>query len=103
MVIDAGPQGTGRSGHGHADALSVKLAFGGRRWLVDAGTFCYIGPGGDRNIFRGTRAHNTLAVDGLDQAEPEGPFAWSSIPNTQADLWIAGSDFHPVCRIAFRI
>jgi Heparinase II/III-like protein/Heparinase II/III N-terminus len=93
VVIDAGPQGTGRSGHGHADALSVKLAFGGRRWLVDAGSGCYIGPGNDRNIFRGTRAHNTLAVDGRDQAEPEGPFAWSSIPNTQKDLWIAGTTF----------
>jgi Heparinase II/III-like protein/Heparinase II/III N-terminus len=93
MVIDAGPQGTGRSGHGHADALSVKLAFRGRSWLVDAGTFCYIGPGGERNTFRGTRAHNTLAVDGLDQAEPEGPFGWSSIPETQADLWIPGAHF----------
>jgi hypothetical protein len=93
MVIDAGPQGAGRSGHGHADALSVKLAFGGQRWLVDAGTYCYIGPGSERNMFRGTRAHNTLAVDGLDQAEPAEPFAWSSIPTTQTDSWIGGSTF----------
>jgi hypothetical protein len=93
MVIDAGPLGSGRGGHGHADALSVKLAFGGRHWLVDAGTYCYIGPGSDRNLFRGTRAHNTLAVDGVDQAEPAGPFAWSSIPDTQADLWIVGDTF----------
>jgi len=93
MVIDAGPQGMGRSGHGHADALSVKLAFDGRRWLVDAGTCCYIGPGNDRNIFRGTRAHNTLAVDGVDQAEAAGPFAWNSIPNTQVELWNVGRTF----------
>lgn len=93
MVIDAGPQGNGRSGHDHADALSVKLVFGGRRWLVDAGTCCYIGPGNERNTFRGTRAHNTLAVDGLDQAESDGPFAWSSFPNAQTDLWIAGDTF----------
>jgi hypothetical protein len=93
MVIDAGPQGTARSGHGHADALSIKLAFGGRSWLVDPGTFCYIGHSGERNTFRGTRAHNTLAVDGLDQAEPDGPFAWSSIPHTRADLWITGTTF----------
>ena len=93
VVIDAGPQGTGRSGHGHADALSVQLAFSGRRWLVDVGTFCYIGPGDERNTFRGTRAHNTLAVDGLDQAEAEGPFAWSSLPETQAELWIRGTTF----------
>jgi Heparinase II/III-like protein/Heparinase II/III N-terminus len=93
MVIDAGPQGTGQSGHGHADALSVKLAFCNRSWLVDAGTFCYVGPGNQRNAFRGTRAHNTMAVDGLDQAEPEGPFAWSSIPDTRVEQWIAGTTF----------
>jgi hypothetical protein len=93
MVIDAGPQGTGRSGHGHADALSVKLAFGGRPWLVDAGTFCYIGRGDERNTFRGTRAHNTLAVDGLDQSEADGPFAWNFIPETTAEIWIPGETF----------
>jgi len=93
IIIDAGPQGAGRSGHGHADALNVKLAFGGSKWLIDAGTCCYIGPGGERNKFRGTRAHNTLAVDGLDQAEAAGPFAWSSIPDTQTDLWMTGANF----------
>jgi hypothetical protein len=93
MVIDAGPQGTGRCGHGHADALSIKLSFCDRPWLVDAGTFCYIGPGDERNTFRGTRAHNTLSVDGLDQAVSEGPFAWSSLPNTKVDSWIAAPTF----------
>jgi len=93
VVIDAGPQGTGRSGHGHADALSVKLAFGSRPWLVDAGTFCYIGRGDERNTFRGTRAHNTLAVDGLDQSEADGPFAWNFIPETTAEIWIPGETF----------
>lgn len=93
MVIDAGPQGTGHCGHGHADALSVRMSFAGRRWLVDAGTCCYIGPGNDRDAFRGTRAHNTLAVDGLDQAQPEGPFAWSAIPKTEVETFISRPTF----------
>ena len=93
LVIDAGPQGTGRSGHGHADALSVKLAFSGRNWLVDAGTFCYIGHGNGRNDFRGTRAHNTLTVDGVDQAEPDGPFGWKYIPETKTESWITRETF----------
>jgi hypothetical protein len=93
MVIDAGPQGTGRSGHGHADALSVNLSFGNRRWLVDAGTFAYITPDNARQSFRGTRAHNTLSVDGLDQANPEGPFAWSALPVTRTECLIAGQTF----------
>jgi hypothetical protein len=97
MVIDAGPQGTGRSGHGHADALSLKLSFANRPWLVDAGTFVYVSDGtsphDDRQTFRGTRAHNTLVVDGLDQANPEGPFAWSALPIVQAESWIAAATF----------
>lgn len=93
LIIDAGPQGTGRSGHGHADALSVKLAFSGRNWLVDAGAFCYIGHGNERNAFRGTRAHNTLTIDGVDQAEPDGPFGWKYIPKTQTESWITGETF----------
>jgi hypothetical protein len=93
VVIDAGPQGIGRSGHGHADALSIKISFSGRPWLIDAGTFAYITPGGERQAFRGTKAHNTLAVDGLDQAQPEGPFAWSSLPITRAEYWIPGDTF----------
>jgi hypothetical protein len=91
MMIDAGPQGTGRSGHGHADALSVRLSIDERRFLVDPGTFCYVG--GQRDLFRGTAAHNTLRIDGLDQAVPEGPFAWSNIPNVKAEKWVTGSTF----------
>lgn len=93
MVIDAGPMGTGRGGHGHADALSVKVSIRNRPWLVDAGTFAYITPGNERQSFRSTRAHNTLTVDGLDQAEPDGPFAWASLPATEADSWIPGATF----------
>jgi hypothetical protein len=93
MVIDAGPQGTGRSGHGHADALSVSLSLDGQRWLVDSGTGCYISAGEARDSFRGTGAHNTVRVDGLDQAVPETPFAWSSIPTARTDCWRVGETF----------
>ncbi|MGA8763731.1 MAG: alginate lyase family protein, partial [Candidatus Sulfotelmatobacter sp.] len=72
LVIDAGPQGTGRCGHGHADALSILLMGKGRRWLVDSGTFRYVSNSNERAAFRGTVAHNTLRVDRLDQAVPEG-------------------------------
>jgi hypothetical protein len=93
MVIDAGPQGTGRCGHGHADALSLRVSIGDRRWLEDRGTFCYISNDHERDRFRGTRAHNTLCVDGLDQAVPDGPFGWSSIPDVSTETWMAGETF----------
>ena len=90
MVIDAGPQGTGHSGHGHADALNATLFFGGRRWLIDPGTYCYSAVDGKRDEFRATAAHNTVRVDGIEQAVPEGPFAWSSLPLVRAERWVVG-------------
>jgi hypothetical protein len=93
MMIDAGPQGIGHSGHGHADALSIRFSAGGYRILIDPGTYSYISDDRSREDFRGTGAHNTLRIDGLDQAVPDGPFAWSSIPKVSATHWVNGRTF----------
>ena len=63
--------------HGHADALSLLLHVGFRDVLIDPGTYTYTGHEQWRSYFRGTRAHNTVTIDGLDQAVQDGPFAWS--------------------------
>jgi hypothetical protein len=94
MTIDAGPQGQGRCGHGHADALSLRLTMNGARWLVDSGSGVYVASSfADRDTFRGTAAHNTLRVDGVDQASASGPFSWTEIPTPRIDGWIAGKTF----------
>jgi hypothetical protein len=93
LVIDAGPQGTERAGHGHADALSLCLSVDGREWLADNGTFSYVSRGPARDSFRGTAAHNTLQVDGFSQAVPDGPFAWCSLPQVRVDRWVSGETF----------
>ncbi len=93
IMIDAGPLGALRAGHGHADALSVEYSANGHPCLVDSGTFCYISSGDERNSFRGTGAHNALRVDGLDQAVANGPFAWKDLPVVHADAWITGETF----------
>jgi hypothetical protein len=93
LVIDAGPQGAHSAGHGHADALSLTASSNGYELLIDSGTFEYVGTNDERNIFRGTRAHNTLVVDGRDQAEPKGPFSWGPLPKVVAEGWIAGKTF----------
>jgi hypothetical protein len=64
--------------HGHADALSVRLDIAGEEVLADPGTYTYGGDPQWRAYFRGTRAHNTVTVDGLDQAVQESAFLWSS-------------------------
>ena len=94
MAVDAGPQGVGRSGHGHADALNLRLTMNGQRWLVDAGSGVYISKDpADRNTFRSTGAHNTMRVDGLDHAVADEPFSWTHIPTTVVENWIAGKSF----------
>jgi hypothetical protein len=94
IIVDAGPQGVGHSGHGHADALSLRLTMNGERWLVDAGTGVYIAANNaDRDVFRGTAAHNTMQVDREDQAQPDGPFSWSAIPTTRLENWVSGRTF----------
>ncbi len=94
MMIDAGPHGEGRCGHGHADALSLRLTMNGERWLVDSGSGVYIsGDPADRNVFRGTRAHNTMRVDSVDQAVAGEPFSWTQIPTTQVENWTVGRTF----------
>ena len=64
--------------HGHADALSVELRVGGVDVLADPGTFLYHADATWRRYFKSTRAHNTLEVDGIDQAEFGGSFLWLS-------------------------
>jgi hypothetical protein len=79
-IVDCGPLGDG--GHGHYDQLSVEVAAGGRALLVDPGRYSYAAGTDEarawRRAFKGTAAHNTVCVDGLDQTpfrpgKPNGP------------------------------
>lgn len=93
LVVDAGPQGTQSGGHGHADALAVCLQSRDRSLLIDPGTFEYVGERGARDRFRGTAMHNTLRVDGMNQAEPGTPFSWKRLTQSKVERWIQGQEF----------
>jgi len=76
-MVDCGPLGyLGIAAHGHADALSLNLSVGGEECLVDPGTYSYWQEHKWRDYFRGTSAHNTVRIDGLDQSVPGGRFMW---------------------------
>ncbi|MBN9308269.1 heparinase II/III-family protein [Devosia sp.] len=78
LVFDHAPLGyLSIAAHGHADALSITLAVDGQPVLVDPGTYLYHSGGAWRDWFRGTAAHNTLAVAGADQSIIAGAFNWS--------------------------
>jgi hypothetical protein len=92
IILDAGPHGTGRGGHGHADALSVTWRVNGEEVLCDPGTYTYPEEAG-RNLLRSTAAHNTLEVDGRSQSDVAGPFAWGRLPHTGVHSQSVGDDF----------
>jgi Heparinase II/III-like protein/Heparinase II/III N-terminus len=80
---DAGPHGfLSIAAHAHADALSLELRHDGVEILSDPGTYCYHGEPEWRQYFRSTLAHNTLEVEGVDQAQSGGPFLWTTQPRS---------------------
>lgn len=69
LAFDCGPFGHAPvPSHGHADALSFELFACGQALLTDCGAYRYHALKEWRNYFRGTRAHNTVMVDGQDQS-----------------------------------
>jgi len=99
-LVDCGPLGyLGIAAHGHADALSVTLNIDGAPVLVDSGTHAYWRAVRWRDYFRGTSAHNTVRVDGLDQSVGGGRFLWlkkaharlDAAPFSSTDFFLAAS------------
>ncbi|MGE5486432.1 MAG: alginate lyase family protein [bacterium] len=87
VVVDAGPFGAWTGGHSHSDTLSLVARAGGRDILIDPGTFTYAGDRFERDRFRRSAAHNTVRIDGLDQASPGGTFRWSGRPEVRILDW----------------
>jgi hypothetical protein len=87
VIVDAGTFGAGRGGHSHSDTLQIVVRRGGEELLVDPGTYTYVGDPMWRNWFRGSAAHNTIRIDGRDQAMPRGPFGWQSKPSVRVLDW----------------
>ena len=71
------------AGHGHADALSTLFSWNGVPVLIDLGSGQYNGDQAVRSYFRSTIAHNTVEVNGKDQARIVGPFLWESPYDSQ--------------------
>ena len=69
LILDAGAIGPDElPAHAHAGIFSYEASIGGVRFVTDTGVFEYAA-GPMRTYDRSTRAHNTLTIDGVDQAE----------------------------------
>jgi uncharacterized heparinase superfamily protein len=74
VVMDVAPVGPDYiPGHAHADTLSFEWSLQRQRVLVNSGTSEY-GESAERLRQRGTAAHNTVVVNGLDSSEVWGGF-----------------------------
>jgi hypothetical protein len=77
LHFDAAPLGfLSIAAHGHADALSIALHVDGFPVIVDVGTYTYHTDAQWRNYFVSTLAHNTICIDGKNQAHQAGPTMW---------------------------
>ncbi|HML20743.1 MAG TPA: alginate lyase family protein [Aggregatilinea sp.] len=88
LMFRCGPWGLGGEGasaHSHCDMLAALLWVKGRALLVDSGTYRYHGP--VRDEFRRTASHNTLMVDGREQAAPINYFSWKDVPDAECLSW----------------
>ncbi|MDY6895658.1 MAG: alginate lyase family protein, partial [Thermotogota bacterium] len=96
MSFDCGPQGMGTGGHSHSDTLSFELSAFGVPIMIDPGTFVYNGSSRWRDYFRGTSAHNTVVVDGLNQSEyiePYDNFGWSKKADCKTTACFSDEEF----------
>lgn len=99
LIFDAGAIGDG--GHGHYDSLNVEIAAKGRPLVVDPGRYTYSEHGENlRRWFKGTAAHNTVCVDGLDQTpyccgKPKGETARGRVLERQS-----APDLDALCAVA---
>jgi Heparinase II/III-like protein/Heparinase II/III N-terminus len=73
LIKTGGVQPTYQPGHVHADVSTYCLWYKGKQVLVDPGISTYA-ISERRNIERGTRAHNTVSINGLNQSDVWGGF-----------------------------
>jgi hypothetical protein len=74
----------GRGSHGHNDALSLEVSACGRSFIVDPGTYVYTADLHERHLFRSTRYHSTVEVDGAEQSTTR-----------EAVPFVIGDEAHP--------
>ncbi len=79
--------GEGSSGHSHADMLALAIHWNGLPLAVDSGTYAYYCATDERDAFRRTAAHNTIAPDDVELAAMHRLKNWGAVPRTQLLEW----------------
>jgi hypothetical protein len=84
----------GRGSHGHNDALSLELSACNVSFIVDPGTYVYTADLEERNLFRSTRYHSTVEIDGEEQnrTDPRTPFVLGDEAHPRVLIWETAPD-----------
>ena len=95
VILDIGQIGLpANPGHGHADKLNIIYSDAGQPLFIDPGTFLY----SDDNAalkYKKTIHHNTLSVNGNDQACLWGFFRWAWLPSAVSYNFVGcNNSFH---------
>lgn len=92
FIADCGPIAPDELvAHGHGDVLSFEWSVAGKRLIVDQGVYGY-SAGERRQQSRGAAEHNTLCLDGADQADFFGAFRCGRRPKVRVLAYEAGLD-----------
>lgn len=95
MIIDCVPADPkAPSGHKHNSRLSFELFADDKSFIIDPGTYIYTADKEMRNLFRSTKYHNTVVVDGEEQnsfSEDE-LFAMKHDAAVKVNLWLTTND-----------
>jgi Heparinase II/III-like protein/Heparinase II/III N-terminus len=96
LLASCGEVGTnGIGNHKHNDLLSFELYAGDKAFIVDPGSYVYTRHPDWRNLFRSTRYHNTVVIDGQEQNRFEPGQLFKMRPDSAASIreWRSTRDF----------
>ena len=96
MAIDCVPvDPKSPSGHKHNSRLSFELFAGDKSFIVDPGAYVYTADKEMRNLFRSTKYHNTVVVDGEEQNrfEEDELFAMNLDAAVKVNRWLVTENY----------
>lgn len=98
FIFDAGDLGEDSlPAHSHCDLLTFELSYNSSPLIVNSGTYCY--QGANRNLYRNSKAHNVLLINGKDSGDCWSAFRMGRRGHTiqkqmkkvEDGMWITGS------------
>lgn len=97
IFVDYGRFGPFHCPHSHSSVTNLIFSFKGKDILIDSGTYTYNKSWEDRNIFRGSKAHNILVIDEKNQAKIANWFGWENKPKIKRKIRIINNNIKLEC------